>query len=101
MPYRGYMLVLQRDGVKATFSRAELQEVQRILGEHTCPFFAVGSIMGIGFATTDSAAQTLERLQNALGKETRITILELGADAAQYGLPHQNAWFEKLLWLMK
>ncbi len=101
MKLKAYALMLARPGPKASISEAELKEVRRILGNDVCPLMASKGAAVIAFISTDAANITIERVKAAVGGQTQISVLELGLDQAQWGLPHHNNWLAHLRWLIQ
>ena len=99
MPYKAYLLLLERPDKKNKLKPAELTEVKRILGDQTCPLFAGETAFGIGFISTVAAMTMLEKVRPAVGEQTRISVFELGRDQAQFGLPHHHNWLAMLNWM--
>ena len=94
-----YALMLARPEAKNPLSESELKEVRRILGDDVCPLMASKDAAVIAFISSDAANITIERVKAAVGGQTLISVLELGLDQAQWGLPHHNKWLTHLKWL--
>ena len=91
--------MLESIGAKNKLSEATLREVRRILGPDVCPFLASGNAVVIGFIAAETAMDTGKRIREVVGSHVRISVLELGQDQAQWGLPHHNDWIAKLRWM--
>ena len=99
MKPKPYMLLLSTMASKAKLTADVLKEVQRLLGPQTSPMMAWEKGAAIGFMSADTASRTIDRIKSALAEETQILVVELGADQAQWGLPHHHQWLAQLRWM--
>ncbi len=95
MKPRAYMLLLSTTGTKTKVTPDMLKEVRRILGLQTSPMMAWEMGAAIGFVSTDTASQTIDKINDALGGRMQILVAELGPDQSQWGLSHHHEWLAR------
>ena len=96
MTQKAYLLIVQQLDESEPLPAMDLRAIHRLLGESSSPFLGSDRIFGMVFLSADNAEATAERVRAAIGDQKRISVLELGPDHAQWGLPVQNDWSTRL-----